>query len=145
MNKNTLVTALIAAVVFGGGGYWYGTTKAPVTGSQRFTQTGGAGNFGGANARGARGGGGNVFGTILSKDATSITIQLASIGSTTTSSGTKIVLFSGSTNVTKTVDGSSADLIVGENVTVAGTVNSDGSVTAQNIQIRPAGTSPNAR
>ena len=63
------------------------------------------------------------------------------IAATTTSaqSGTKIVLVDSSTQITKTVAGTAGDLSVGTSVTISGSANSDGSITAQNIQIRPAG------
>ena len=140
MNKNTLVSILITAVVFGGVGYWYGASKAQSnTPADRFTQRGANGNFGSAGGRGGRNGSNNAFGTIIAKNATSITVQLASVGTTTASAGSKIVLYSGTTQVSKTISGSAVDLSVGESVAVSGTPNSDGSVTANTIQIRPAG------
>jgi hypothetical protein len=45
--------------------------------------------------------------------------------------------------VQKFVDGSSSDLQIGREVTTSGTANSDGSQTAQTIQIRPTVPAPN--
>lgn len=81
---------------------------------------------------GARAGGSFANGTILSKDATSLTLQLRAGGS-------QIVFLTTNTPVLKTASGSLADLIVGENVNITGSANSDGSLTASSIQIRPAG------
>ncbi len=99
-------------------------------------QANGAGGFAGGSGRsggrgGANGAGGFASGTILSKDATSIVIQMRTGGS-------KIVLLSDTTQVVKSDQGALTDLLVNDNVTVTGTANPDGSVTAQSIQIRPA-------
>ncbi|OIO07392.1 hypothetical protein CO115_00755 [Candidatus Falkowbacteria bacterium CG_4_9_14_3_um_filter_36_9] len=51
--------------------------------------------------------------------------------------GSKIVFLSDSTSIGKTTDGTVADLEAGKQVTINGKDNSDGSVTAQSIQIRP--------
>lgn len=49
----------------------------------------------------------------------------------------KIVLFSDFTTYNKTSEGSKSDLKVGEKIAVFGTDNSDGSVTAQSVQLNP--------
>lgn len=91
------------------------------------------GGLPGVNTRGTRGMmGGVVMGEIIAKDATSITVK-AQDGSS------KIVLVGGSTQVAKSAAGTQADLVAGTNVTVVGTSNTDGSVTAQSVQIRPEG------
>jgi len=74
----------------------------------------------------SRAGGNMISGTIIAVDSTSITVQ-------TGDGSTKIVLISGSTTVTKTVDGSLSDLVADENVFVSGTTNSDNSVTANSV------------
>ena len=88
------------------------------------------GGFNGTQRNGTRpGGNGSVFGEVLSKDAKSITVKLRDGGS-------KIVFLSDTTKITKSVDGSLADLTIGAQVTTIGTANADGSITAQSVQLR---------
>ena len=97
----------------------------------------GAGGPGGTGTNGQRNGGlrgfgGGTIGQVLSKDANSITVKLPD-------GSTKIVFFSGTTTIDKTAQGTSTDLKTGETVAVNGSANSDGSITAQRITVRPAG------
>jgi hypothetical protein len=95
-------------------------------GAQRFTGTKGTTPTGQNGAMR----GGAVSGSILSMDSKSITVKLADGSS-------KIVLFSGSTTYSNTATASVSDLKVGSEVAVFGEANSDGSVTASNVQINP--------
>ena len=143
MNNTLIVGAVVGLIVGSGAGFYggmkYQSAQTPTRGSGQFA----GGNFGGGNRGGGRGGGSNgAFGTIIAKDATSITVQLGGPNATSTNgnaSGSKIVLYDTSTQIGKTVTGSPADLTVGQTVVANGTANSDGSITAQMIQIRPAG------
>ncbi len=113
------------------------------TSGPTFTQNGTrTGNFSGGNFAGrfagsgsgtfvSRGAGGMDAGTIIAKDAESITIK-------TRDGGSKIIFYNGSTQVMKTAAAAASDLSVGEEVNVLGSTNSDGSVSANSIQIRPA-------
>lgn len=89
----------------------------------------------GANASGAagrRGGSTNgAAGEIIAKDDKSITIKLRDAGS-------KIIFFSDTTEITKSASGSADDLEIGKNVMVGGKQNSDGSYTAETIQLSPS-------
>lgn len=131
-NNKKIMLVVIGIIVLVGvfyGGMVYGKSKIPTRGqgSQAF----GAGNFtGGMGARGTRTGGGIAIGQIISKDATSITVKLANGGS-------KIIFLGQSTKVSKLVDGSIGDLAIGTQVSVNGTANTDGSITAQTVQLRP--------
>jgi len=69
-----------------------------------------------------------IAGEIIAKDDSSMTIKL-------NDGGSKIVLISGSTKTTKQADATADDLAVGTKVSVLGTTNSDGSVSAQSVQI----------
>jgi len=100
-----------------------GASGATASGFQRFT-----GRTGGTGTGAARGGA--VTGSILSVDGNSFTVKLADGSS-------KIVLFSASTTYSNTISAAQTDLKVGGNVMVMGSTNSDGSVTATNVQINP--------
>ena len=122
---------VVLCVVFYGG-MVYGKSQIPARGTQAFGQNGATG------ARGTRGMGGFTTGKIISKDANSITVQLITGGSgSTTQGGSKIIFLSTSTTITKSVNGTIADLAIGTQVSVTGTANTDGSENAQSVQIRP--------
>jgi hypothetical protein len=55
--------------------------------------------------------------------------------------GSRVILFTAGTKVTKSVDGARTDVKDGVNVVILGTQNTDGSITAETVQIRPDGTS----
>src|SRR4030042_5489194 len=69
-----------------------------------------------------------VGGTILSFDEKSITVKLSDGSS-------KIVFISENSSINKTEEATASDLVVGEDVMVFGQENSDGSITATNIQL----------
>lgn len=110
-----------------------GTMRADQRGSTGFGM-GMGGNFT-AGAQGGmmmrRAGGNAAMGKILSVDATSITVEMGDGGS-------KIIMISPSTTVSKSATGSITDLKVGVDVMVMGTPNADGSISANNVSIRPA-------
>jgi hypothetical protein len=67
-----------------------------------------------------------------------MTVALGNGGPAGTQSGSKIVFLSPATKVEKTVSGLVSDVVVGNQVVITGVVNSDGSVNATSIQLRPA-------
>jgi hypothetical protein len=153
-NKQIITIAIIAVIVIGAGAFYGGTVyEKNILNKQgllrsatrgQFSQGQGQGQFrqGGSNGSGFGhdGNGGFIGGEIVSKDdpvkpdgngaSQSITIKMSD-------GSTKIVFFSDSTNIGKAEKGSSSDLAAGQQVMVNGTANQDGTVTAQNIQIRP--------
>lgn len=139
MKNKMLIGFIIAVVVVGAGAFYggmlYGKSQAVGARNSAFSQrqglaTGGA--AGGGQGRGGNraAGGSFVNGSIIAKDDKSITVKSADGGS-------KIVFLAASTQITKSVDGSAADLATGKNVIATGSTNSDGSLTAQSIQLRP--------
>lgn len=141
-NKKIVIGVLVCLVVAGlsfWGGMKYGQSKnsnfALNSRQGGFNQNLVAGQNGGRIGMRGSTGGGFVTGEILSKDEKSMTIKIRDGGS-------KIVFFSPTTKVEKTVDGTIVDASVGKQVTIVGTTNSDGSVVATSIQMRPDTTLP---
>lgn len=153
--KKTLPILVIAVLAVGGGSFYggmlYGKSQAIESlaaqrgganaffadgqrGQNGFRPTGQSGTGGFV---GSRNGGGLVNGEIISVDDQSVTVKLRDGGS-------KIVLLSEKTEISEFVSGELGDLAVGKNVMVMGTVNSDGSVTAQTVQLRPVPPAPPA-
>lgn len=139
MDSKLIGGFVVVAILAGGAGYYAGTRSSGASSTVSNSQ------FAGRTSTGGRrfgGGNGAVFGTIIAKDTNSITVQLGGPNASSTNgtaTGSKIVLYAGSTEIGKTVVGSATDLTVGESIIANGTPNSDGSITAQMIQIRPAG------
>ena len=132
--KNKIVVAVLVALIAGGaGGFFAGQKYAQKKGmaarGQAFQQFRGQGGPAGAVV-GRRDNGGFVSGEILSRDDKSVTVKLVDGGS-------KIVFLSGSATISKSTEGTVSDLEVGKQIMVNCSVGSDGSVTAQSIQIRP--------
>lgn len=132
-NKKIIAIAVVAALLIGGASFYGGMLFA---GSQKggFNRglAGGPGGTGATGASKRTTGASYINGSILSVDASSLTVKLASGGS-------KIVLFATSTEVGKFTTGALSDLTVGTSVMINGNATSDGSLTAKSIQIRPAG------
>ena len=113
-----------------GGGSFFAGMKYQ---ARKQPQTGKFGTFGQGNGQlqqRGRLGFRPVNGEIISQDDKSITVKLQDGSS-------RIVLLTDNTAVNKSAEGTKSDLKVGERVAVFGTENSDGSVTAQNVQLNP--------
>jgi hypothetical protein len=128
------IPIVITAVVAGGLGFVGGMqyVKSSVTGTPRGAnfQNASTNGTGTRQINGLRQSWGFASGEILSKDETGITLKLADGGS-------KIVFVASSTKIMKSTEGSTADLVSGKQASINGTSNSDGSITAQSIQLRP--------
>jgi hypothetical protein len=133
MKTKILLISIGVALVIAGGAF-YGGMKHGESARQNFIRqsfNGQAGlQTGFGNRNGGQSGAGFVSGEIISKDNQSITLQLRQGGS-------KIVFYSDATDISKFAGGTPTDLETGKTVMVTGNANSDGSITAQSIQIRP--------
>jgi hypothetical protein len=133
MKNKQIITTIIIALVVGGASFYGGMRYQQMRRGNFAGQFAQGGNFRGANGTGApRGGAGfmPVNGEIISSDDKSITVKLQDGSS-------KIVILSDSTNINKAESGSKTDLTTGTKVLVLGQTNSDGSVTAQSVQVNP--------
>ncbi len=126
MNKTYIIGIVLLIVVGGGaffGGMKYQQSRRPVfTGNRPANEN--------RNVNGMIGAGRLVAGEIISRDDKTITVKM-------NNGSSKIVILSDKTEVNKAEMASQDELKVGVTVSVFGTSNSDGSVTAQNIQLNP--------
>ena len=132
MKKYTVhVVWLVIALIALGGGYYFG--KANAGGNSGVALSGGALGSSSRRFAGAGGasGGNFVTGQISAIDSSSITLQLSNGNS-------QVVFYSSSTPVVKPTTVSPSTLTAGIDVMINGTANSDGSLTAQTIQVRPS-------
>ena len=137
---NEIVLGIIVLIIVAGGSFYGGTiySKGQVITPSATLGAGFAGRGGRTGGPSGYPGAGFTTGTVISNDSnngvTSITIQLPS-----STGGSKIVYYSGATQISKTTVAMPNDLVSGTAVNITGAANSDGSLTAQSIQIRPAG------
>lgn len=126
-----IVIIVVVVLAIGAGAFFGGMkfqeTKAASSNSADHSQQGGRGQNG---QNRFSGGFRPITGEILNMDDKSITVKLEDGSS-------KIVLLPDNITVSKTDIGSKADLKTGVKVGVFGTTNSDGSITAQNVQLNP--------
>jgi hypothetical protein len=142
MNKS-IITIVVVAVFFGAGGFFGGMQY------QKNQTQGGFAGFTAGNSNGQRldsvtsgrrgqgSGGGMINGDIIAKDDKSITVK-------SRDGGSKIVFYSGSTQISQMAAATADALAVGQSIMVQGTINADGSAVAQSIQLRPAKTQQNS-
>ncbi len=132
MSKNIIVSSIIIAIVLAGVSFYsglkYSQGKNPTFDraslGQRSPQLGGNNVLGNNRTMG-----GMVSGEILSIDDKSLTIK-------SQDGGSRLVFLSASTTISKMTSGSTGDLVIGSNVSINGSNNTDNSINAQMIQIR---------
>lgn len=130
LKNNTILISIVLAVVVGAGGFFAGMQYQKNQRANFTGQAGRGGQFAGRTGAGGRNGMGATVGQIISQDQNSITVKMQDGSS-------KIILISGSTMINKAATATQSDLQIGTTVAVFGTTNSDGSVTASNVQINP--------
>jgi hypothetical protein len=130
---------IIIVIVVAAAAFWGGLTYEKGKVASSFAAAGAGGRFGGRSGGGAGGAGGfgrsggangmmPVSGQIVASGNNTITVKL--------SDGTsKIVDLSSQTKINKTTQGAVSDLTTGQQVTAFGSTNSDGSITAQAVNV----------
>ena len=124
-----ILVVVVAATAFWGG-MTYEKSKTP-----SFARAGAGGRFGGGFGGGQGGfGGGNgqrmtpINGQIVSSGNNTITVKMSDGSS-------KIIDLTSQTTINKTTKASTSDLTTGQQVTAFGLTNSDGSITAQAVNV----------
>lgn len=138
-NNKSLIILMAAVVIALGAGFFGGMEyqknkrvtnfRSNFSGNQQGTT---ARNGNTTSRNGTPSGSQPVSGEIVSIDDTGITIK-------TPNGGSKIVVFSNSTVINKTTEGSKSDLKTGDSVMVIGTISTDGTVTAETVSIGVTG------
>lgn len=131
MNKNTTIIVAVVFVIIAGiggffGGMQYQKMQRPTFANRQF----GNGVEGQRQGFGANSNFRPVRGQVISMGNNSLTVKLSD-------GSTKIVVFSGSTRFVKSSSAAEGDLKTGDTINVIGNQNSDGSLTASDVQINP--------
>jgi len=117
-----LIVVLVASLTLGvWGGYMWGRSSNKA--DQQGIRQGMLGRDARVNTLGN-----TMSGKVISRSESTLTIEQSSGGS-------RIVLLSGSTTVSKTTSGTFNDILEGSEIMVVGTVGTDGSIVAKNIQV----------
>jgi hypothetical protein len=125
-----IIVIVVAAVAFYGGltyekGKMASSFAAGAGGRFGSRFGGGQGGYAGGGASGMMR---PISGQIVSTSSNAITVKLSDGSS-------KIVDISSQTKINKTTKGTASDLTTGQQVTTFGTANSDGSITAQAVNV----------
>jgi len=139
LKKNIIAIIIITAVIVGVlsffGGIQYQKTQAKsFSGNEMFNKQGVQVQKPGQqviNKQNGNRGNNPVNGEITAIDDKSITVK-------TLDGNSKIIVISNETTVSKTEEAKKTDLKVGEKIAAFGTSNSDGTITALNIQLNPS-------
>ena len=133
MKKSLIISIIVTAIVVGGGAFYGGTLyqkSQTATATATATAAAGArGAYAGAGRTGASAGG-LTTGSVLNKSGNSLSVE-------SRDGSSKVVFVASSTSIGMMTAGTLDDVTTGANVIVTGTSNSDGSITATSIQIRP--------
>lgn len=134
--NNTVVMVILGIIIaaasfYGGMKYQSGKAQERFAGRNgQFMQGGPNGGTGRFGQRQGNGNGSPVVGEIIGVDDKSMTVKLMDGSS-------KIVILAASTTFSKTDTAAKTDLKSGMQIAAFGPANSDGSITAQNIQLNP--------
>lgn len=140
---NQLTAGLIVVIGILGGFYVgakYGQghpTPSASPAAATSTGTGGLGAGAGAGGAGTLTGGGGAFANATTGQITAVNGDTITVHNTRTNQDVKVNV--ASARITKTTDGTSADLTQNQTVTVVGQAGSDGTVTATTIAVGSAG------
>ncbi len=131
--KNNALLIIVIAIIVGAVGFFAGmqyqrSQRQAFTG--QFANNQRLGNNGQSQGAANRTGFRPVSGEIISSDSSSITVKLLDGSS-------RIILIDDKTQINKATAATKSDLKTGEKVAVFGQENSDGSVTAQSVQLNP--------
>ena len=128
--KKTIV--IIAVVLVSAGAGFYGGIQYQLNKNKSFqsspSQTGSVKPDNAPTRNGNFQGNAPINGEIVSVEDGLVTIK-------TQDGSSKIIIYSSSTTINQTSEGSAADLKSGEQVTIMGTEGTDGTITAQSISI----------
>lgn len=128
--KQSPIITIIVAVVFLAGGFFADMKYQQMQATKASNASTGFGSQNQFGRGGRTGGLRPTTGEVISTDSTSLTVKLQDGSS-------KIVILSEKTQINKAEAAMKSDIKTGMRVAVFGTDNSDGSVTAQSVQLNP--------